>query len=93
MSFTRKAIMWSAVAVAGFYFYSSLSAAHRSTLKPSVCPRGQFRFGRECRVCSEFECPIGQYRMTCTPDTDSYCAPCTNTKKSTTAVYLTPGNG
>lgn len=85
MSFTRKAIMWSAVAVAGFYFYSSLSAADR-------CDRGQFRFGRKCRVCSEFECPLGQYRMTCTPDTDSYCAPCTNTKTSATAVYLTPGN-
>ena len=51
---------------------------------------GQFRFGRECRVCSDWECPIGQYRITCTPNSDSYCKPCTN--KPSGQQYLTPGN-
>ena len=51
---------------------------------------GQFRFGRECRVCSDWECPIGQYRITCTPNTDSYCTRCTN--KPSGQQYLTPGN-
>ena len=51
---------------------------------------GQFRFGRECRVCSDWECPIGQYRITCTPNSDSYCKPCTN--KPSDQAYLTPGN-
>ena len=51
---------------------------------------GQFRFGLECRVCSDWECPIGQYRITCTPHTDSYCKPCTN--KPNDQYYITPGN-
>jgi hypothetical protein len=38
-----------------------------------------FEFGVGCRKCSEWMCPIGQYRAACSRYSDSYCLPCTNT--------------
>eukprot|EP00802_Teleaulax_amphioxeia_P008837 Tamp_08848.p1 GENE.Tamp_08848~~Tamp_08848.p1 ORF type:complete len:421 (+),score=49.22 Tamp_08848:188-1450(+) len=57
--------------------------------------RCQRETGRSCRVCSDWECPIGQYRSTCTAHTDSYCKKCTNAPAATAEVryeYTAPGN-
>jgi hypothetical protein len=51
----------------------------------------RFQYGRSCRKCSDWECPVGQYRSPCTPDTDSYCKLCTN-KPEASYVYTSPGN-
>jgi len=48
--------------------------------------RCQRETGRSCRVCSDWECPIGQYRSTCTAHTDSYCKKCTNAPAATAEV-------
>lgn len=49
-----------------------------------------YAYGNSCRSCSDWECPIGQYRTTCTPHSDSYCKQCTNAPND--KVYVTPGN-
>lgn len=51
----------------------------------------RFQYGRDCRKCSDWACPVGQYRSPCTPDSDSYCKLCTN-KPGEGYVYMTPGN-
>jgi hypothetical protein len=54
---------------------------------------GRYQYGRNCRKCSDWECPIGQYRQACTPDTDSYCKLCNNKPaEARRYVYTTPGN-
>ena len=87
-SYVRSPILWGAVAGAGtYYFYSRNS-------RPD-CFKGEFAYGSSCRTCSDWECPIGQYRAMGTPHTDSYCRLCTNAPADTSDrkyVYMTPGN-
>ena len=40
---------------------------------------------------SSWECPIGQYRESCSSGHDSYCRPCTN-KPDARYAYVSPGN-
>ena len=65
-----------------FYSYSSSRAD---------CYRNTFAYGNSCRGCSDYECPIGQFRTMCTPHSDSYCKKCTNAP-DTSYEYVTPGN-
>mmetsp|Transcript_64028 Transcript_64028/g.93741 ORF Transcript_64028/g.93741 Transcript_64028/m.93741 type:complete len:456 (-) Transcript_64028:9-1376(-) len=86
MSYQKKAILWGAVGGAGlFLFYSSSYRSNRPD-----CYRMSFMYGNGCRRCSDWECPIGQYRSMCTPGSDSYCKLCTNAPTGMT--YVTPGN-
>ena len=75
----------------GFYRDSSDSSGYRDCSPPEG-GEGSYQYGRNCRKCSDWECPIGQYRQECTPDTDSYCKLCTNKPEEEGYVYTTPGN-
>ena len=55
------------------------------------CGVNMFQYGRGCRQCSDWVCPVGQYRQACSQHADSYCALCTN-KPSEMYTYTTPGN-
>ena len=57
------------------------------------CTDERFQFGAGCRKCSNWECPIGQFRETCTSGSDSYCKLCTNKPGgSAETMYTSPGN-
>ena len=56
------------------------------------CPDERFQFGDACRKCSDWECPIGQYRETCTAGSDSYCRLCTNKPAGNDTMYTKPGS-
>ena len=88
--FQMRPPLWLGAGVAvGFMFY----AIRQDTGEPKcLAYPNTFQFGGKCRDCSDWECPIGQYRVPCTAGTDSYCKPCTNKPSSTTFTYLTPGN-
>ena len=83
-NYQQRAIVWSAVAVTGIWFYGRSS-------RPT-CGEGTFAFGHSCRDCSQWECPVGQYRAQCTPYSDSYCKKCTNAPQDPASTYTTPGN-
>jgi len=87
-SYSRRPVMWATGAFVMFYFYSrSSNRVH--------CTEGFFAYGHSCRKCSDWECPIGQYRSTCTPHNDGYCTKCSNAPQDTSAMkytYMTPGN-
>jgi len=86
MSYQKKAILWGAVGGVGlFLFYSSSYRSNRPD-----CYKMSFMYGNGCRRCSDWECPIGQYRSMCTPGSDSYCKLCSNAPTGMT--YVTPGN-
>jgi hypothetical protein len=85
--FQMRPPVWLGAGVAvGFMFYAS-GAQPKCLAYPNT-----FQFGGKCRDCSNWECPIGQYRVPCTASTDSYCKPCTNRPSSLNSAYVTPGN-
>ena len=55
------------------------------------CSYSSYAYGHACRACSDWICPMGQYRVSCTPYSDSYCKLCTN-KPAGNFVYTSPGN-
>ena len=66
---TTNTALWSRESGARYDFYD----------KSKWCPNaGFFRFGDTCRSCSTNVCPDGQYRVACTPGSDSYCTKCNN---------------
>ena len=84
--YTKRAVVYGAVAVGMIYFYSRGAAREK-------CLEGSFAYGRTCRACSDWECPVGQFRTTCTPHSDSYCKRCSNAPMdANTYAYTTPGN-
>lgn len=76
------------VGVASYFWYRGGSRRDCSEDFPG---EERFQYGRQCRKCSSWACPIGQHRESCTPQSDSYCKPCTN-KPDGNYVYTTPGN-
>jgi len=85
--FRGRPILYGAVALWLFY--------PRGGMSGRTCSNGQFKYGRECRTCSDWDCPIGQFRSTCTPHTDSYCKLCANAPPDADGVsyiYTSPGN-
>ena len=80
-SFSASPIVF--VGVASYFWYRG------STRRD--CTEQRFQYGNRCRKCSDWACPIGQYRERCTPQSDSYCKNCTN-KPDGDTVYTTPGN-
>jgi hypothetical protein len=56
----------------------------------------KFEYGIGCRKCSDWMCPIGQYRTACSRHSDSYCVPCTNKPSGNVTKenyeYTSPGN-
>ena len=85
--FRGRPILYGAVALWLFY--------PRGGMSGRTCPTGQFKYGRECRTCSDWDCPIGQFRSICTPHTDSYCKLCANAPPDADGVsyiYTSPGN-
>jgi len=56
-----------------------------------ACDEGTFQYGRNCRKCSAWTCPTGQYRGSCSQHADSWCKLCTN-KPEGDYIYTSPGN-
>ena len=84
-AFAARPILF--VGVASYFWYRGSS---RRDCTEDFPGEERFQYGRQCRKCSSWACPIGQYREQCTPQSDSYCRPCTN--KPDGHVYTTPGN-
>jgi len=74
---------------AGVGFLAASSYYRHSDIRD--CEEGRFQYGRNCRKCSDWMCPTGQYRTMCTQHADSYCKLCTN-KPEGNFVYISPGN-
>lgn len=85
-AFSARPIIF--VGVASYFWYRGSS---RRDCTEDFPGEERFQYGRDCRKCSAWACPIGQYRESCTPQSDSFCAPCTN-KPAGDNIYTTPGN-
>jgi len=81
----RPVVFMAATAGAGGYYAASFYKDARD------CEEYTFQYGRNCRWCSDWNCPIGQYRGTCSQHVDAYCRMCTN-KPAGNFVYTSPGN-
>ena len=85
-SFSARPILF--VGVASYFWYRGSA---RRDCTEEFPDEQRFQYGNRCRKCSDWACPIGQYRERCTPQSDSYCKTCTN-KPDGDNVYTTPGN-
>ena len=81
--FTPRPATFVVAGAVGFMFYRA--GTH------TQCSYSSYADGHACRACSDWICPMGQYRVSCTPYSDSYCNPCTN-KPAGNYVYTSPGN-
>ena len=80
-----RPVFFAPAVVVGFMFYS------HGGINTHSCSSYSYAYGHGCRSCSDWICPMGQYRVRCSSYSDSYCKQCTN-KPAGNYTYTSPGN-